>query len=318
MNNGWVKIYRQLLDKPIWNQSSAEQKVILITLLLMANNKESEWEWQGKPYRTKPGQFITSIKSICEACGKGITVQNVRTALKRFEEKYHFLTNESTKVNRLITIVNWGLYQGSSVKANNDTNSQLTDNQQSPNSQLTTNKNLRTEELKNYDDEDATGSVPAVNEPSVGSNSKPENSLTTWESLWNFPNVVQRESLFELIDTYGDELTDAAIKRAGQNGVSKSGALGYVTSILENWKTKNVTTIEQAREETRHFMAEKQQQNYSRRSNKNAASKQEVEPKWAKPDYVAPTESKAFVDDQQAKINELLARIQEGREEPVK
>lgn len=145
---GWIKLYRELGDKPIWLESTPEQKVILITLLMMANHDSKEWEWMGKPYKAEAGQFVTSLQKIAAKSGKGISIQNVRTALKRFE-KYDFLTDESTKVNRLITIVNWGLYQGSGDRANKATNSQLTDDQQSANSQLTTNKNVRTKEGKN-------------------------------------------------------------------------------------------------------------------------------------------------------------------------
>lgn len=109
--------------------------------MLMANHKEKQWEWQGRPYKAKPGQFVTSINSIVERCGKGVSAQNVRTALKRFE-KYEFLTNQSTKQNRLITIVNWGFYQDMEQPTNKATNSQLTDDQQTANSQLTTNNNV--------------------------------------------------------------------------------------------------------------------------------------------------------------------------------
>ena len=106
----------------------------------MANHREKEWEWRGKRYKAEPGQFVTSLSSIAEKSGKGISVQNVRTALKRFE-KYEFLTNESTNKNRLITIINWELYQGSDDITNKQPNKQLTSNQQATNKQLTTNKN---------------------------------------------------------------------------------------------------------------------------------------------------------------------------------
>ncbi|MGK9301441.1 hypothetical protein, partial [Melissococcus plutonius] len=142
MAEGWFKVYRELMEKPIWLESSAEQKVILITLLSMANHKGREWEWKGKPYRAEAGQFVTSLESICKGCGKGVSIQNARTALKRFE-KYKFLTNESTKQNRLITIVNWGIYQGNEESTNKETNRRLTDSQQTPNNQLTTNKNVK-------------------------------------------------------------------------------------------------------------------------------------------------------------------------------
>lgn len=136
MGSGWFKFHRELFEKPIWITSTCEQKVILMTLLGMANFKGNEWEFKGKKFMVQPGQFITSLPSIAEKSGKGVTVQNVRTALKRFE-KYEFLTDESTHHNRLITIVNWAIYQSEEEEGNNQTNRQLTDDQQTPNRQLT-------------------------------------------------------------------------------------------------------------------------------------------------------------------------------------
>lgn len=131
-DGGWLKLYRVLIQKPIWKQSTPEQKAILITLLCMVNHEEQEWEWQGRKYICKPGQVITSLEKIRQACGKGISIQNVRTALARFE-KLGFLTNESTKEARLITVQNWELYQS--------TENNQQSNQQTGNKGLTTNKN---------------------------------------------------------------------------------------------------------------------------------------------------------------------------------
>jgi hypothetical protein len=138
--NGWIKLYRDLIEKPIWKCSTPEQKVILITLLCMANHDTQEWEWNGKRFICKPGQMITSLDSIAKACGNGVSGQNVRTAIKRFE-KYEFLTNQSTKTGRLITIVNWDKYQVYEKQPNKDTDNDLTKTQQSTNKDLTTNKN---------------------------------------------------------------------------------------------------------------------------------------------------------------------------------
>lgn len=129
---GWICLHREIVDKAIWTESTPEQKAILITLLILANHKEKEWEWQGEKYKAKAGQFVTSLKSIADKSGKGVSIQNVRTAIARFE-KYEFLTSESTNKNRLITLVNWDLYQ---VQENNQQA-----NQQAPNKQLTTNNN---------------------------------------------------------------------------------------------------------------------------------------------------------------------------------
>lgn len=145
MYNGWIRLHRILLEKPIWFQSTPEQKTILITLLLKANHAKKDWEWCGQKYSLKPGQMITSLQEISKLAGKGISIQNVRTALIRFE-KYGLITNESTNQNRLITIVNWDLYQTN----DNRSTIKLTGNSQSSHSRLTSNKNNKNgKECKN-------------------------------------------------------------------------------------------------------------------------------------------------------------------------
>lgn len=133
---GWIKLHRELIDKPIWTESTVEQKTILITLLLMANHDRKEWEWKGKKYEAKPGQLVTSLNSIAKNAGSGVSIRNVRTALKRFE-KYGFLTNESTNKNRLITIVNWGYYQ----ELKNEATKHMASDRQASDKRVTTNKN---------------------------------------------------------------------------------------------------------------------------------------------------------------------------------
>ncbi|NFL87297.1 DNA replication protein DnaD [Clostridium botulinum] len=136
MNEGWIKLHRCLFEKAIWQNSTPEHKVILITLLGMANHSGREWEWKGKQFKANPGMLVTSLESICNKCGKGISIQNVRSALKKFE-KFEFLTQEVTKTGRLITIVNWGLYQGGKEEGNKQTNKEVTNDQQSTNKEPT-------------------------------------------------------------------------------------------------------------------------------------------------------------------------------------
>ena len=156
---GWIKLYRELGDKPIWLESTSDQRSVLMALLMMVNYEPNKWEWQGKQYECMPGQVITSLPKIAERSGKGVSIQNVRTALKRFE-KLGFLTDESTNKNRLITIVNWAIYQGSDDEPNRQTNKQLTGNQQAANRQLTAIKNIRTKEGKNKEVKDIVEQEP--------------------------------------------------------------------------------------------------------------------------------------------------------------
>ena len=109
-SNGWIKLYRCLLDDPLWQCSTTEQKIILVTLLLMANHAEKKWQWNGQPYTCQPGQMITSLNSIQEKCGKDISIRKIQLALIRFE-KMGFLLKQTSPVNTLITICNWSSYQ---------------------------------------------------------------------------------------------------------------------------------------------------------------------------------------------------------------
>ncbi|WP_346884357.1 hypothetical protein [Clostridium sp. UBA4395] len=137
---GWIKLHRCLMKKAIWTSSSPEQKVILITLLMMANHEGREWQWQGKQFKANPGEFVTSAKSIMTKAGEGISRQNVRTALEKFT-KYEFLTYVSTKTGILVSIVNWRDYQAKELPPNQPTNHDLTNRSPTPNQQVTTNKN---------------------------------------------------------------------------------------------------------------------------------------------------------------------------------
>ncbi|MCW3743889.1 DnaD domain protein [Enterococcus gallinarum] len=72
-------------------------------------------------------------------------------------------------------------------------------------------------------------------------------SLETFQKLWLFPNVVQVDDLLNLVDIYGDELVNAAIKLAGSKDVPKNRAISFLTASLQEWADANVKTIEQAR-----------------------------------------------------------------------
>lgn len=157
--SGFHLMHRELYEKPIWLNSTPEQKCLIPILISLANHSDNEWEFKGEIITVKRGQFITSLDSLVGKCGKGVTIQNVRTALKRFE-KLEFLTNESTNKNRLITLCNYDKYQEVKRKDNKEANKQPTSGQQADNKQLTPNKefnqlnqlNLNPPEITSVDD----------------------------------------------------------------------------------------------------------------------------------------------------------------------
>jgi len=140
MSSGWIKLHRVLLEKTVWKCSNPPQKVILITLLLLASHKESEWQWGGRRFKVKKGEFVTSLESIRKSAGKDISIQQIRTALVLYV-KLGFLTNVSTKHGRLITILNYEQYQS-------EQQSKQQSKQQSINKALTPIKKVRSKEVK--------------------------------------------------------------------------------------------------------------------------------------------------------------------------
>ncbi|ECJ9437205.1 DnaD domain-containing protein [Listeria innocua] len=300
MSHGWVKLHRDLKEKPIWRSSTPEQKTILVTLLMMANHKENEWEWMGKPFKAKPGEFVTSIKSITEECGKGISSQNVRTALKRFEN-YGFLTKESTKVNTLINIVNWGVYQESENKSNTLANKQLTNDSQTANKQLTTNKNVRTKEC----------------------NKNNNNSDLNFKDFWEQNGFgmmlpVEMEKLLAWVDDFAGnrEIVMKALEVTSEQGANKRN-YAYVNKILRNWEErgfKTVADVNAAEEERR--MQNEQKYNKPAYGKYNKNQKQEVLPDWfdseVKP-QVSTSESESS-GDLEKKVAEIKAKLAERDE----
>lgn len=204
MSEGWISLHRELLDKPIWNSSTPEQKSVLIALLLMANHSMQEWEWKGEKFMCKEGQFVTSLDKIAKKAGKGISIQNVRTSLSRFE-KYEFLTNESTMQNRLITICNWGKYQNTKSEINKDANNQLTNDQQSANKQLTTNNNDNKENNDNKDiNIEFENFFDEYHRITKLSKSDKAAALKKWKTL----TVSERKKALDKIQDYYNSLSD--------------------------------------------------------------------------------------------------------------
>nr|DAD95842.1 MAG TPA: replisome organizer [Siphoviridae sp. ct1is2] len=178
---------------------------------------------------------------------------------KKVELEYKYLlTNEVNRSNISINGRNNSVNQG--------------------NNQQSKEKESKEKEIK----EDATASESA--------------SLETFQKLWLFPNVVQVDDLLNLVDIYGDELVNAAIKLAGSKDVPKNRAISFLTASLQEWADANVKTIEQAREYQRTRGAKKQGYNQK-------PIREEQLPDWAE----NPVEEPQISPERQAEIDSKLA-----------
>ena len=135
-SNGWIKLHRDF-TKFEWYQDANTVRLFL-HLLITANHKKAKWQGNS----IDRGQLITSHGNL--ANDLGLTIQNVRTSLLKLKKSEN-LTIKSTSKFTMISICNYDTYQSDDSPTNTPANRRLTDDQQTTNNQLTTNKNDKNE-----------------------------------------------------------------------------------------------------------------------------------------------------------------------------
>lgn len=106
--SGWIKLYRQVKDKPYYKDS--EFIHLWIHLLLCANHSEAEYLNGYDIVKLKKGQFITGRKKL--SFETGISESKIERILKVFESEQQ-IEQQTNSRNRLISIVSWDKYQQS-------------------------------------------------------------------------------------------------------------------------------------------------------------------------------------------------------------
>jgi DNA-binding transcriptional regulator YhcF (GntR family) len=129
---GWIKLYRKLIENPIFLKPELLQ--LFIYCLLKANHEAQKIIFNGQEIEIKPGQFITG-RNIMAADLK----QNPITTYKRLKilENLQILNIKSNNKFSVVTVVNYGLYQSEEIKRNTKRNNKGTTREQQGN----TNKN---------------------------------------------------------------------------------------------------------------------------------------------------------------------------------
>jgi len=111
--NGYIKLHRCLESSFFYNDSEAVH--LWIHLLIIANRSEKDVLIGLQKVNVKPGQMITSRKSIAEKTG--ISESKIERLLKIFERNGQIEQQANSKF-RVITVVKWLEYQESEQQAN--------------------------------------------------------------------------------------------------------------------------------------------------------------------------------------------------------
>lgn len=130
MDNWYIKIHRKILDWEWYDDINT--KILFLHILLKANWEDKNRHW----IEIKRWEFITSLEKL--STETWLTIQQIRTSINKLKST-HEITYKSTNTYSIIKAINYDNYQ-------QQITSELTNQQQTNNKQVTTTKELK--ELK--------------------------------------------------------------------------------------------------------------------------------------------------------------------------
>ena len=121
-SKGWILLYRSIRDSWIWDKRPFSPGQAWIDLLLDVNHDVGKFYLNGRLRRIKRGQKWTSVRTL--ALRWGWRNEDVLNFLRALEED-GMIIRETTQSGTLLTLVNYGKFQG---VRNTNRNGQRNDN----------------------------------------------------------------------------------------------------------------------------------------------------------------------------------------------
>lgn len=140
MNQGYIKLYRQVADSFVWTNSDMFKLWILC--LMKASHEGRKFLFNGQEISLTSGQFVTGAHAMAKEFNEGVPSdkavawRRLWRWLKKFENE-GMLTISSTARYSVISINNWSEYQSNDKP--------MTSQRQSTDKPVTTNKNDKNE-----------------------------------------------------------------------------------------------------------------------------------------------------------------------------
>lgn len=106
--NGWIKLYRQLQECPIWYSERFSKGQAWVDLLMLANHSDKRIVFNGEFITVKRGQYLTSMVKLSE---KWKWNRKTVSSFLKLLENDKMITKVADNTKTLITIVNYGIYQ---------------------------------------------------------------------------------------------------------------------------------------------------------------------------------------------------------------
>lgn len=106
--NGWIKLYRQLQDCPIWYGERFSKGQAWVDLLMLANHSDKKIMFNGDFITIQRGQYLTSMVKLSE---KWKWNRKTVSSFLKLLENDNMITKVTDNTKTLITIINYGIYQ---------------------------------------------------------------------------------------------------------------------------------------------------------------------------------------------------------------
>ena len=121
MNSGYIKLYRKVLEHPIY--SKMQYFRVWLHLLLKANHKDKTFIFNNKNTTVKAGSFIGSLRGISKELK--ISISTVKMIIDYLISERMIEHKPNNKFS-LFTIVQWDLYQSNEHKTARQLNASRT------------------------------------------------------------------------------------------------------------------------------------------------------------------------------------------------
>lgn len=233
---GWIKLYRSIRSNWIWANGNERYAKWWMDLIMMVNHEPRKVLVNGNLITIGVGQRLTSIKKLSETWGT--TRRTVDRFLSLLEEDKMIEVQKTKTKGTTIKVLHYADYQTFPPETGKGSAQQRAQRT----AQRTTHKQEPKELLKNLEKEKEKKSLSSLGRGDL---------VKFWENNgFGMISSKTREDLMYWVDDFkkigsSEEQAIAIVKKALDISVDNNvRRYNYANSILQNWESKKLTSVE--------------------------------------------------------------------------
>lgn len=235
-DGGWIKLYRSIRSNWIWANGNERYAKWWMDLIMMVNHEPRKVLVNGNLITIGVGQRLTSIKKLSETWGT--TRRTVDRFLSLLEEDNMIEVQKTKTKGTTIKVLHYADYQTFPPETGKGSAQQRAQRT----AQRTTHKQEPKELLKNLEKEKEKKSLSSLGRGDL---------VKFWENNgFGMISSKTREDLMYWVDDFkkigsSEEQAIAIVQRALDISVDNNvRRYNYANSILQNWESKKLTSVE--------------------------------------------------------------------------